>query len=227
MVNAVLERLYREKEVVHRNGRRLPVVPPGITLRRGEYLFNLVRERRPAVTLETGLAYGISALFIAEALRQNGAGRHVAIDPFEQSRFDGLGLRHLEEAGLARYVTFYEEPSELCLPRLVQERLQVDFAFVDGHHLFDYVVTECLFLGRLLRKDGLLVLDDTNMPGIARACDFFSKNRTDFEELTDDSRPGFLRRLFQGSLPPPPPLLRLFRRVGDRDPRDWNHFVPF
>jgi len=223
VVNAVLQRLYREREVVHRNGRRYPVVPPGVNATRGEYLFQLVGAMRPATSLETGFGYGLSALFIAEALRQNRAGRHIVIDPFERTRFDGLGLRHVEEAGLEDYVTFHEEPSELCLPRLVREGLGIDFAFVDGHHLFDYVVMECLFLGQLLRVDGLLVLDDTNLPGIARACDFFAKNRSDFEELTESA----LRRLFRRSLPPPPRLLRLFRRVGDEDPRDWNHFVPF
>jgi len=227
VVNAVLERLYRENEVVHRNGRRYPVTPPGINARRGEYLFELVRAHRPALSLETGFAYGVSALFIAEALRQNGSGRHIVIDPFERTRFDGLGLRHVEEAGLVQYVTFHEEPSELCLPRLAGEGLRIDFAFVDGHHLFDYVVTECLLLARLLRAGGIIVLDDTNLPGVGRACDFFAKNRPDFEELTESSRPGVLRSLFRSSLPPPPPLLRLFRRVRDEDPRDWNHFVPF
>jgi len=227
VVNAVLERLYRENEVVHRNGRRYPVAPPGINARRGEYLFELVRAHRPALSLETGFAYGVSALFIAEALRQNGSGRHIVIDPFERTRFDGLGLRHVEEAGLVQYVTFHEEPSELCLPRLAGEGLRIDFAFVDGHHLFDYVVTECLLLAQLLRAGGILVLDDTNLPGVGRACDFFAKNRPDFEELTEGSRPGVLRSLLRTSLPPPPPLLRLFRRIRDEDPRAWNHFVAF
>lgn len=227
MVNAVLERLFREREVMHRDGRRDRVVPPGVNARRGEYLFALVRAHRPALSLETGFAYGVSALFIAEALRQNGSGRHIVIDPFERTRYDGLGLRHVEEAGLAQYVTFHEEPSELCLPRLAGEGLSIDFAFVDGHHLFDYVVTECLLLARLLRVGGILVLDDTNLPSVGRACDFFAKNRLDFEELTEGSRPGLLRSLFRNSLPPPPPLLRLFRRIHDEDLRAWNHFVPF
>ena len=227
MVNAVLERLYREKEVLHRDGRRKQVIPPGLPLPRGEYLFRLIRDRRPQVTLETGFAYGISALFIAEALRQNGAGRHIVIDPFERSRFDGLGLAHLEEAGLAELVTFYEEPSQLCLPRLVQEGVRVDLAFVDGHHLFDYVVADCLLAAQLLGKNGLLVIDDTNLPAIARACDFFSTNRLDFEELTDGARPGMLRRLMEGTAPPPPKLFRLFRRIAEQDSRNWDHFVPF
>src|SRR5881397_1254680 len=114
MVNAVLQRLYAEKEVVHRNGRRKPICPPGLPVDRGEYLFRLVRERRPVVTLEIGFAYGVSTLFIAEALRQNGRGRHIVIDPLEHTRFDGLGLRHLAEAGLTELVDFREEPAELC-----------------------------------------------------------------------------------------------------------------
>ena len=226
MVNAVLERLYREKEVVHRDGRRKPVIPPGLPLVRGEYLFRLVRDRRPRATLETGFAYAISALFIAEALRQNGAGRHIVIDPFERTRFDGLGLAHLEEAGLADRVTFYEEPSQLCLARLVQEGVRVDLAFVDGHHLFDYVIADCLLAAQLLDRDGLLVVDDTNLPAIARACDFFSTNRPDFEELTDGARPRLFRRLVADT-PPPPKLFRLFRRIAERDARNWDHFVPF
>src|SRR5436305_7353038 len=129
MVNPVLERLYRENEVVFRAGRRRPLSPPAIAPARGEYLFRLVRERRPDVTLEIGFAYGLSTLFIAEALRQNGRGRHVVIDPNEHRRFDGLGLRHLEEAGLAEIVTFLEEPAELCLPRLAEQNLRVDLAF--------------------------------------------------------------------------------------------------
>ena len=41
------------------------------------------------------------------------------------------------------------------------------------------------------------------------------------------SRPGVLQKLLHRALPPPPPLLRLFRRVAGADPRVWNHFVPF
>lgn len=166
-------------------------------------------------------------IHLAEALRQNDHGRHIAIDPFASSRFDGLGRAHLEEAGLATRVTLYEEPSELCLPRLVREGLRVNLAFVDGHHLFDYVMAECLFLGKLLPRGGFLVIDDANLPGVARACDFLAANRPDFEELTETRRPGLLQRLFRAPLPSPPPVLRVFRRVADEDTRDWTHFVPF
>lgn len=71
------------------------------------------------------------------------------------------------------------------------------------------------------------MIDDTNLPAIARACDFFSTNRPDFEELTDGARPSMLRRLMEGTAPPPPKLFRLFRRIAEQDSRNWDHFVPF
>jgi len=229
VVNPVLERLYRENSVIHRDGKRRPLCPPGIPPVKGEYLFQLVRDRRPELTLEIGFAYGLSTLFIAEALHQNGPGRHVVIDPNEHRRFDGLGLRHLEEAGLAGCVTFLEEPAELCLPRLVEQGLRVDLAFNDSDHLFDHVITEFVLLGFLLPKGALLVFDDASLPGVQRACDFIAANRPDFAEVRESSR-----RLFDRDRVPAPPLtprgtpsMRVFRRVLENDPRDWKDYTPF
>jgi predicted O-methyltransferase YrrM len=227
--NPVLERLYRENEVVHRNGKRKPLCPPGLTRERGEYLFRLVRERRPALTLEVGFAYGVSTLFVAEALRRNGRGHHLVIDPNQRTRFDGLGLRHLEEARLSPWVTFYEEPAELCLPRLVQEGVRLDLAFDDSDHLFDHVITEFLLLALLLRNGGVLVFDDARLPGVGRACDFIATNRPDFAELTENNagRSGWRGLLERHPLSPPPPQMRVFRKIADADPRDWKDFVAF
>lgn len=234
MVNAVLERLYRDNAVEHRDGKRRTLCPPGITVDRGEYLFKLVRALRPERTLEIGFAYGVSTLFITEALRQNGLGHHIVIDPNQNRRFDGLGLRHLEEAGLRPWVTFHEEPSDVCLPRLVTEGVRLDLAFNDSGHLFDHVITEFLFLARLLRTGAPLVVDDPGLPGVKRACEFVATNRRDFTEVSGGPPPGFFRRLFdRHPIPPPPcnaggkPLFRVFQKALDDDPRDWNDFTPF
>lgn len=234
MVNDVLERLYRDNAVVYRDGKRRPLCPPGVTPDRGEYLFRLVRELRPALTLEIGFAYGLSTLFIAEALRQNETGHHIVIDPNERRRFDALGLKHLDEAGLSSWVTFREEPAELCLPRLVDQGVCLDLAFNDSGHLFDHVITEFVFLARLLRTGAPLVFDDPGLPGVERACGFIATNRPDFAEVVDAAPLGMLRSLFdRRAIPPPPlgprgrPLLRVFRKIADDDPRDWNDYTPF
>jgi predicted O-methyltransferase YrrM len=228
IVNPVLERLYRENEVVHKNGKRKSICPPGLTRARGEYLFRLIRERRPTLTLEVGFAYGISTLYIAEALRQNGRGHHIVIDPKQHTRFDGLGLRHIEEAGLSSWITFHEEPAELCLPRLIQDGVRVDLAFDDSDHLFDHVIAEFLFLALLLRNGGVVVFDDARLPAVGRACDFIATNRPDFEEVVETTTRSLWRSLVdRRPLVPPPPEMRAFRKIADADARDWKDFVTF
>jgi len=233
-VNAVLARLYREGTVVYRDGKRRPLCPPGIPADRGEYLFRLIRDRRPTLTLEIGFAYGLSTLFIAEALRQNGHGHHIAIDPYEHTRFDSLGLRHLEEADLSSWVTFYDEPAELCLPRLVKEGVRLDIAFNDSGHLFDHVIAEFVLLARLLRKGAVLVFDDAGLPGVERACRFIATNRRDFADIVPSSRGGIIQRILDKHRVLPPPAgprggspLRVFQKVLDEDPRDWKDYAPF
>ena len=227
-MNPVLERLYREREVVTSRGERRVLFPTGLNEERGRYLFDLVVERRPSITLEVGFAYGLSTLFIAEALRRNGAGHHHVIDPKENTRFDGLGLRHVEEAGLSEWITYHEEPAELCLPRLLTQGVSIDLAFNDSDHLFDHVVTEFLFLAKMLRTGGVVVFDDDVLPGVSRACDFIAANRSDFAEVTGEPQPFSFRRLLDRHPPAPPPKgMRTFRKVTDEDRRDWKDFTPF
>jgi predicted O-methyltransferase YrrM len=227
-MNAVLERVYRDRAVVDSRGRRREIFPTALGPERARYLFELVRARRPARTLEIGFAYGLSTLAIAEALRQNGEGHHLVIDPKERTHFDGIGLRHVAEAGLADWITFYEEPAELCLPRFVTEGVRVGFAFDDSDHLFDHVLTEFLFTATLLERGGVVVFDDDPLPGVSRACDFIATNRPDFTEIGREPVARGLRALFRvAPAPPPPKGMRAFQKVAAEDPRGWKDFTPF
>jgi predicted O-methyltransferase YrrM len=227
-MNAVLERIYHERAVVDSRGRRREIFPTALGPERARYLFELVRARRPARTLEIGFAYGLSTLAIAEALRQNGHGHHLVIDPKERTHFDGIGLRHVEEAGLGEWVTFHEEPAELCLPRLVCEGERVGFAFDDSDHLFDHVLTEFLFVAMLLESGGVVVFDDASLPGVSRACDFIASNRADFADVGRAPAPRGLRALFQSApVPAPPKGMRAFQKIEAEDPRGWKDFTPF
>lgn len=49
-------------------------------------------------------------------------------------------------------------------------------AFVDGNHRFDAVFVDLFYLGRLIRRGGVVILDDYNLPGIRRAASFFVTN---------------------------------------------------
>jgi predicted O-methyltransferase YrrM len=129
-------------------------------------------------TIEVGLGYGVSALAVCEGLRANGgeAARHVVVDPFQEARFGGAGLRLLEEAGMAPLVELHLEESQVVLPRLVAESRRFDLAFVDGNHRFDGVFLDLVYLGQLVRPGGIVFLDDYQLPAVARAASFCLTN---------------------------------------------------
>jgi len=55
------------------------------------------------------------------------------------------------DAGFGAIIDFRAEPSEMLLPRLVEQGVQVDLAFIDGLHRFDQVMVEFFYVNQLLR----------------------------------------------------------------------------
>ena len=128
-------------------------------------------------TLETGLGYAVSTLFICEGLLANGGGvSHVAIDPRLPNSHVDTGLRALEEAGVRELVEFHAEGSEVVLPRLLAEGRRFDLAFVDGNHRFEGVFLDLVYCGRLVRQAGVVFADDTQLPAVRRATAFCVSN---------------------------------------------------
>ena len=177
-VRRVRERLLRDGEVVSRaDGTTRRLAPLAVSPAEGEALRGWVLRERATRTIEIGLGYGISALFVCEGLLANGdpAAGHVVVDPY-QVRLGNCGLQVLEEAGLAPLVEHRAEESQLALPRMLGEGRRFDLAFVDGNHRFDAVFLDLVYLGRLLRPGAVVFLDDHQLPAVARAASFFLRN---------------------------------------------------
>jgi predicted O-methyltransferase YrrM len=152
-----------------------PDLPVAVDPDEGALLQRIIDDIRPERSLEIGCAYGVSSLYICEALasakasaRQAGAPRHIVVDPFQSTQWRGIGLKNIHDAGFASLVDFREEPSEVVLPRLLHEGATLDFAFVDGWHTFDQVMVEFYFINRLLRVGGVIAFDDANRRSINR-----------------------------------------------------------
>jgi predicted O-methyltransferase YrrM len=175
----VIDRLLHDGTVTARSdGSVHELFPVAIGEAEGAALRSWVAREGAARTIEIGLGYGISSLFIGEGLLAAGDpnARHVVLDPNEETRFADCGLQLLAEAGLTELIEFHAEESQIALPRFVGEGRRFDLAFVDGNHRFDGVFLDLVFLGRLVLPGGVVFLDDYQLPAIARAASFFVTN---------------------------------------------------
>jgi predicted O-methyltransferase YrrM len=167
-VNPILDRIFKEREVTDGS----TVYPLGhyhMDADEGGILQRAIKEARPRHSLEVGMAYGISTLFICDALAEQGdRASHIVIDPFQRTDWHGVGLYNVHQAGYDHLVKFYEERSEFVLPRLLAEEYPLDFALIDGWHSFDQALVEFYYINRMLRVGGIVVFDDADWPGLNR-----------------------------------------------------------
>jgi predicted O-methyltransferase YrrM len=181
-----------------------------ITRDRGDLLYAYAREVKPALSIEVGLAYGFSTLFLLSALRDQGSGHVIAIDPHQSSSWHGVGAARARQLGLEDRFTLIEERSEHALPRLALEGCEAQLIFIDGDHRFDATLLDFTLCDRLLPVGGIVALDDLWMPSVRRVASFVAHNRADYERLPD--------RVLD---------IAAFRKIRAADERPWHHYVDF
>jgi predicted O-methyltransferase YrrM len=177
-IRRVIEQLVEKGSVTDADGVERSIFPVALNPREAAALRDWVSCERAVHTVEVGLAFGFSSLHICQALILNGdpETKHVVIDPNQLTGYAGAGLRVLQDAGVAHMVDLRSEESQLVLPQFLKNGRCFDLAFVDGNHRFDFVFVDLFYLGRLVRKGGVIILDDYNLPGIRRAVSFFVTN---------------------------------------------------
>ncbi len=146
-VRAVLDRLYAEAE--RNDGEVLPRVRAAAASLGGLYddrkvahllddafipvcrevgrlLYVLVRSRRPKVVVEFGASFGLSAIHLAAALRDNGEGRLITteLNAFKAER----ALEHFRQAGLADLIDLRQGDAFETLNGV----RGIDFLMLDG-----------------------------------------------------------------------------------------------
>jgi predicted O-methyltransferase YrrM len=251
-MNTVLSEILDTGTTKTANGEGVVEIHSSISSSEGRLLQELVKRVDPTISLEVGLAYGVSALFICDALTIRENTQHIVIDPNQHGgqwgdSWEGIGIANLRRAGYERVVRLLESPSYRALPELEKSGQRVDFAFIDGWHTFDFTLVDFFFVDRMLNVGGMVVFDDADWPGVRKVCRFVKTNMAYSVVGLDDSGPGLSRkrRLIEFMLRRKPftSLLRpevvapdrtvglrgsciAFRKQAD-DSRRWDHFVDF
>lgn len=196
-ISAAIARAYSTNSVRGSDGQLHSIVPASVPQERGEFLYRICRAERPQTTLEVGMAWGLSTLFIMRALIDSAtvSPRHVVMDPGQTSRYHDAALILLNELGLDSIIEFYPESSALVLPQLVSQGRKFDFAFIDGDHRFASVFIDVYFVDQLVKPGGVIVLDDTIWDGVSLASKFaeIEYGYQTLEELGKSSRRSRMR----------------------------------
>lgn len=169
-----IQQTYQRGYVLGDDDVSYSIAPMSVASWRGEFVRNLCLAEKATSSVEVGMAWGLSTLHIVEALIANGAtGRaHVVIDPMQSARFHNAARRSLRDSGVEELVEFYEERSDLALPRLISEGRRFDFSFIDGDHRFEAAFLDVVFVDRLLKPGGVVAIDDTWSHPVYLACKF-------------------------------------------------------
>lgn len=249
-MNIVLRDILRSRQTLLPSGQTTEATSY-IDEQCGNLLQELIREIRPKVGVEVGLAFGISTLFILEALAESGGQKLIGIDPAQHDDWwRGGGLFNIERAGFQHLYEFHENTSQQVLPALVGKGEKVDFAFIDGWHTFDHTLIDFFYIDQMLSVGGVVVFDDVGYPAIRRVCDFVLTNRS-YQirgAIRLNTPNGFSRRAKAQVNKLLEPLVRTDKTPGieakgaefqisdvyflaltkvDSDNRRWDHFVHF
>jgi predicted O-methyltransferase YrrM len=173
----LLERIYDTGKVEAADGTQVEAFPAGLPRAHAREIERLVRDLGLTRTLETGMAYGLSTLAICSVHAERGDGSHIAIDPHQSSDWGSIGILNLRRAGLEERARVIEARSDEALPRLRDEGVRIDFALIDGLHLFDVTLVDFFHADRILDVGGVIVFHDTWMPAVAQAVGYVRANR--------------------------------------------------
>jgi predicted O-methyltransferase YrrM len=196
----IIQNIYDTGKVVGRSGE-VHKLSSAIDRQEGEFIIDIIHNDPEVLkTLEVGCGFGLSSLHICLATRKRVGASHTIIDPFENTHFDGIGIRYLEEAGID-FFDLIEVKSEFALPRLLEEKEgQFDFIFIDGWHTFDHTLVDCFYATRLLRVGRYLVIDDVSLQSVRRVVDFL-RNYPCYEEYGSvNKQPKSWKRIIAMSL---------------------------
>jgi predicted O-methyltransferase YrrM len=180
-----------------------------INMDEGLWMHELCRKIKPGRTMEIGFAYGFSTVYFLAALKANGMGVHVAMDPFEHTEWHGIGLQKVHDLGMDGSFRFMEEYDVTGIPALIREGLKYEVIFIDGNHRFDDVLIDFTLADYVCADGGFIILDDLWMPAIQKAAAFIASNRADYQ--------------IQAT---PVKNIKVFKKVS-ADKREFNHFINF
>lgn len=139
----------------------------------GHLLYGLARTSGAKTVVEFGTSFGVSTVYLAAAVRDNGGGRVITTE-FEPEKAE-QAKRNLTEAGLADLVEFRVGDA---LETLAESPEAVDMIFLDGAKELYFGVLK--LLEPRLRSGGVVASDNTDHKDMANFLDYIRQPKNGY-----------------------------------------------
>jgi predicted O-methyltransferase YrrM len=180
--NKVLEEILATGRMTNRDGQSQAIYS-NISADHVTALYRTMLQARPKQAVEIGMCCGVSTLAMLTALQQLGeGGRLISIDPWQTSHEKGIGMWNVRRAGLDSLHELIEKPSHAALPELLGRAHRIDFAYIDGNHMFDYALLDFFYLDKMLNVGGVIGFNDCGWQSIHHVLRFVKTHRK-YKEL--------------------------------------------
>lgn len=158
---------------------------------KASYLYNHVIENKPEIIMEIGVFGGKSLFPMAQALKENGKGVIVGVEPWASSPakegypdddpnnkwwdditqpvWDDIMFSFYqfgENQKLLDYMEVHRNTSEGYLEEFRESKRSLDLLHVDGNHSTESAMFDVVNYSSFIRKGGYLVLDDMDWPSL-------------------------------------------------------------
>ena len=179
--NLLLDRYYSNE-----NKKELREVNSNISLNEGIELYKIIKKYKPKNLVEIGFAVGISTLFMLCALEKDT--ELISVDPYQKIQWDKFGLINvdniLKEQNLPKTThKFIEDYSKNFFKNTNK---LFDLVFIDGDHSYQGTMIDLFGAKKLLKKNGLMIIDDVLHNDVKNALNNFLKKNNNFEKIKVD-----------------------------------------
>jgi predicted O-methyltransferase YrrM len=148
-----------------------------ISARGGQLLYNLVRAIRPATVVEFGTSFGISTLYLAAAVRDNGTGRVISTEL--SAAKVAAARRTFAEVGLDDLITVLEGDARQTLAAVDSP---TDFVLLDGWK--DLCLPVLRLLEPRIAPGTIVVADDVDLTSLQPYLDYVREPANGYQSVT-------------------------------------------
>jgi predicted O-methyltransferase YrrM len=148
-----------------------------------QYLDAVIASGRSPAVLEIGIDRGVTMIpLVVHLASRVGEYAVVGIDVFIQESL-AITLQNIEHR---RGAILLQGNSLELLPKIVEQAMKFDLVLIDGDHNYYTVSRELAYLDRLVRNDGLVMIDDYDGKWAER--DLWYADRPGYESIATTTK---------------------------------------